>query len=245
MDEIYTNTKYKNSFINYICKRYKNSNKKTICEVIENGRKSAKPPDQIIQDIVRLYEGNERRNVNRIKDRVDMVLPLIAGTAVRAYLDYGCGNGEITRELSARLCIEKPFGMDITGAADGIIFVNETSSLPSGFFDLITAFVSLHHIQDVHGALYEIYRLLKPGGMFIIREHDVRSEIVKKYLDLIHLFNDIRKNNLNNNTLNIQYRSKDEWNQIILSHGFELNKVVKYSKHNPQNLYFALYYKII
>ena len=38
--------------------------------------------------------------------------------------------------------------------------------------DIITAMMSLHHIPNVKKSLEDIYRMLKPGGLFIIREHD-------------------------------------------------------------------------
>lgn len=88
----------------------------------------------------------------------------------KSVLDYGCGIGQIGKIVKER-------GADVTGIdisdkllevagkhiravkADGINlpFENET-------FDYAMAFMALHIIGDVDGAVDEIARVLKPGG---------------------------------------------------------------------------------
>jgi len=49
------------------------------------------------------------------------------------------------------------------GDATDLQFQNDT-------FDVATAFLVLHHIDDTEKALSEINRVLKPGGMFIVND---------------------------------------------------------------------------
>lgn len=50
--------------------------------------------------------------------------------------------------------------------------VNEKGNidLPNDFVDLITCFSTLHHIPNVTYVLNELFRVLKPGGFFLLRE---------------------------------------------------------------------------
>jgi SAM-dependent methyltransferase len=48
--------------------------------------------------------------------------------------------------------------------------IDGTISFEDNSFDLITSFGTLHHIPNVSYVLSELYRVLKPGGVMLIRE---------------------------------------------------------------------------
>lgn len=54
--------------------------------------------------------------------------------------------------------------------------------------DLITAFVTFHHISQLTDTLKELARILRPGGYLILREHDCSNErsLSAKYLNFVH-----------------------------------------------------------
>ena len=54
--------------------------------------------------------------------------------------------------------------------------------------DLVTCFVTLHHVADLEKVLWELVRILRPGGYLILREHDSEKEhcLTAKYLHFIH-----------------------------------------------------------
>jgi ubiquinone/menaquinone biosynthesis C-methylase UbiE len=113
--------------------------------------------------------------------------------------------------------------------------------------------------------LSELVRILRPGGYLLLREHDVKKErtLRVKYLNFIHAFmmiarvgefsdnpeNNVtdweqQKANIINYTNSIQYRTRDEWKQVLENVGFRLKATLDYdiSKYsNPQALYYAIY----
>lgn len=126
--------------------------------------------------------------------------------APKRTLDVGCGEGRLPRDLAAR-------GYDVIGIdgsptliaaareADlaGDYRVADAAELPldDASVDLVTAFLSLHDIDDMAGAVHEIARALVPGGelcvaivhpinsagMFESRTPDAPFVIRETYLD--------------------------------------------------------------
>jgi ubiquinone/menaquinone biosynthesis C-methylase UbiE len=54
--------------------------------------------------------------------------------------------------------------------------------------DLITSFVTFHHISQITKTVTELARILRPGGYLILREHDCKNEhsLSAKYLNFVH-----------------------------------------------------------
>jgi SAM-dependent methyltransferase len=87
-------------------------------------------------------------------------------------LDYGCGRGDLLRTL-------RVFGFrDLTGAdkfIKGDITFGDVKILKRGLdelgpgFDLVMLHHSFEHLPDPQSALAEIYRILAPGGIALIR----------------------------------------------------------------------------
>jgi len=86
-------------------------------------------------------------------------------------LDFG-GRGAIAPALAAR-------GMDVTSAdfshlmaarAGGLPFTlqgPDNFGLPEAAYDLVVAHLALHFLDDLPGALIQLKRALKPGGLFL------------------------------------------------------------------------------
>jgi ubiquinone/menaquinone biosynthesis C-methylase UbiE len=54
--------------------------------------------------------------------------------------------------------------------------------------DLITSFVTFHHVSQLKETLTELARILRPGGYLILREHDCTNKhlLSAKYLNFVH-----------------------------------------------------------
>ncbi len=104
-----------------------------------------------------------REVADRLADRLDDVrrdFPLA--------LDLGCRGGIMAEVLGARGGIETLVQVDLSPAMAVSVAVDE-EFLPfaSGSFDLIIGNLSLHWANDLPGALIQIRRALKPGGLFL------------------------------------------------------------------------------
>jgi ubiquinone/menaquinone biosynthesis C-methylase UbiE len=97
-------------------------------------------------------------------------------------LDIGCGPGYVTQEVARRFPDAKVIGLDIsremlqiaaehTGNSSRIDFWQadgETLPFKDASVDLVVSTGALHHLRDGKQAFEEVYRVLKPGGEFIL-----------------------------------------------------------------------------
>lgn len=123
------------------------------------------------------------------------------------FLDFGCGNGSLLRWLLKRIRSDfrnldiRLSGVDISSgmikeakkgwedqqtiAQFDVLFAGKTP-YESETFDVVVASSVFHHIEPEEraGALKEILRVLKPGGYFLMIEHNpinpVTNYIVKR-----------------------------------------------------------------
>lgn len=140
------------------------------------------------------------RNVNRATKISQLVARYYGDVVPTSILDVGCDDGGITAVVGSifKLPADAIHGCDIIAppaTTDPPTFTYHLSDgltgvLPfgDGTHDVVYAFMSLHHIQTAAETLTEVYRVLKPGGLFIIREHDCINDDYAAVLDVIHGF---------------------------------------------------------
>lgn len=52
--------------------------------------------------------------------------------------------------------------------------------------DIVTCTMVIHHMDDAITTLKDIYRVLKPNGLLIIKEHDCNNKYTKIIIDAVH-----------------------------------------------------------
>ena len=100
-------------------------------------------------------------------------------------LDIGAGTGDF-------LSVAKNDGWQITGVepsdraksiakSKGVSFIEQTSELENGSFDVISMWHVLEHVPDLDKQIKELKRLLKPTGTLIIAVPNFKSFDAKHY----------------------------------------------------------------
>lgn len=116
-------------------------------------------------------------------------------------LDIGCGNCIMTRDLGHTLGIKSAdiYGADIpqefeqkwaeTRPAEiKFIEIHDNKLRFDRKFDLITCMMVLHHVPEnaLEQYMADIYKLLTPGGIFLIKEHDCFNAADYMIADIEH-----------------------------------------------------------
>ena len=60
--------------------------------------------------------------------------------------------------------------------------------IPDASLDLVTCYIGLHHCprEKLADYLRSVHRILRPGGKFVLRDHDAGTEAAKTFCSLVH-----------------------------------------------------------
>lgn len=208
--------------------------------------------DDKVYEFIRQKVSGFSMGEGRSESRGNVMLDFIP--SVSNMLDVGCGDGSITAHIGSELKLDKSniHGCDVyvdkNLSSDITFTLNKDSKLPypSDSFDLVTAMMSLHHIRDVESMIGEIHRVLKPNGTFLIREHDKDVDELVLFLDIVHglyslsLKDEPEDPNFRTNYY-ATYRSKNEWDRIIITARFK--PVKTFVEPSSQRYYYSSYTK--
>jgi ubiquinone/menaquinone biosynthesis C-methylase UbiE len=152
------------------------------------------------------------------------------------YLDVCCGDGKKTILFGKTFFAKNIYGTDIAlwGPYSNkkqfpfdFKLLSEKGELDynDGMFDVITCFLSLHHIKEVEIMLQSIYKKLRKGGIFVVIEHDILNEMDTMIVDIQHMFYgyfyDKNKDSMNH-PYYAKYYNRMEWSYMIQKVGFTL-----------------------
>ena len=187
---------------------------------------------------------------------------------INSYLDIGCGDCKKT-ELTGKLLGLKNSQIYGTDIDNWYLYNNEkrdklkinfkkyekNGKLPfeDNSMSVVSIIMTLHHLNDeeLDTMLKEIYRIIKPNGYFVIREHDAVTDFDYLLCDIEHsLYNDLRENSPDfYETYYGRYFDWLEWNYLIGKFNFKLlHKKMDQSKSfiyniTPTRTYYAVYQK--
>lgn len=90
--------------------------------------------------------------------------------------------------------------------------------------DLVTSYIGLHHSPPelLDEFVRSIHRVLRPGGLFIVRDHDAGKPEMQTFVSLVHtVFNAGLDVPWETNAREVKhFRSADEWSEYIVARGF-------------------------
>lgn len=159
--------------------------------------------EQFPRDAKTCVQAASGRAMSRIRDISEYLTALVLSSEfppVRAYLDVGCAEGSLTGPIGAALGLRKEseiHGCDIFATkpknqADVRFTYTQARSeaLPykTGQFQVVSCVMSLHHFPELKRSMAELHRVLAPGGLLLIREHDSPDEFFALFLDFVHYF---------------------------------------------------------
>jgi len=144
-------------------------------------------PKPDTQEINNLYSSYLPANTTSIEQWRAMMQPVIHNSADSIekifkknrgnVLDVGCGYGFFLQEMHLRGWNVEGIEISETGRryttdTFGIkVYAEpiETSGLAENLYDVVTFFYVLEHVADPKSALLAAYRILKPGGLILVR----------------------------------------------------------------------------
>lgn len=187
------------------------------------------------------------------------------------YLDIGSGDSNKTYLIGTELGLnlkKQVYGIDLSNYVEienfkpnkfnqainyKIITYGEKYTFPDKYFNLTSAFMVLHHVENLDFTLKEINRITKKNGFFLIQEHDAMNIIDKMIIDIEHSMYPLVYSNEYNTDFRKDYYAyyfnKYELDIILARYGFEcVEKDYFYysinNKINNNRSYWAIYKKI-
>ena len=192
-------------------------------------------------------------------------------------VDIGGGNGNVLSGLKLNLggakeqyiCVEttsdwvESYEFDKTSCTY-VFWDNNSIDVPNESCDLVLCMVSLHHMSDeiISNTLCEIYRILKPTGLLMIKEHDTNNTDANALIHWEHHLYHILDCAYNKEHIQVDsylqqtihnFKSKESWKEIIeyrefvfyqRTNRFLEETYIENDIKNPSNLYWDIYTKL-
>lgn len=112
---------------------------------------------------------------------------------------------------------------------------------------LVSAYIGLHHMESekLHPFLVSIYEMLRPGGYFIVRDHDVTTQEMDNFIALAHtVFGAVLGDSWNMNAKELRHFAPvSSWVQRIESVGFAWTKETVFQEGDPTDNALILFKK--
>ena len=228
----------------------KESVRRNVGEIVSRVGKNDLATYKLVKDYANTLPVKTYGTEKRADERAKQVLSLLAAAGVTLpktakVLDVGCGDGTIVKGICTELGVGPKgcYGTDVMTCipTHGVTYsqvVGDSYPYPANSFDLVTAFVSIHHIYNTDN-IESLRKVLKPGGVLFIREHDCRTEAERMYLDAVHGINETLVEGKTPEefvkSYYAKFMSEDELRKMFA--GYTVLKIDRYPEPNPQRLY--------
>lgn len=113
--------------------------------------------------------------------------------------------------------------------------------------DMVTCYIGLHHcpLDKLDAFVRSIVRVLRPGGLLVLREHDVRDKAMHTFVSLIHaVFNAGLGERWETNTQELRhFRSVAQWVDYLAAHGLHDQGLRLVQANDPSDNVLLLFCK--
>ena len=113
------------------------------------------------------------------------------------------------------------------------------ASIGDASVECVTCYIGLHHspLDKLDDFVASICRVLKPGGTFILRDHDVTSPAMHTFVSLVHtVFNAGLYVDWEINQRELRYfRSIEQWVSYLDGHGLQATGKRELQAHDPSD----------
>ena len=262
-----------------LCRKLNTRNYFKVVDKLRN--RKYKDDRDVFNFIKSLRENNKGRNFyykggmecigpNIVAENLESVMKGIKLPKKITYLDYGFGDGSKTIAVKNKLEIplDDVYGLEMEEVFDGqentrerlkfkyeLIRKGKNFEFKDNMFNLVTAFVSLHHVTELDFTLRQLNRIIKKDGYLAIEEHDCIDIVDKMLADLEHTW--WRMNNAVTGKRKIDFENLDknnyyswfEWDIIMKEYGFQKITYVIHETGQkeiimPTRLYYFIYQKV-
>lgn len=154
--------------------------------------------------------------------------------AVRTYVindSFGGAVGAVERGSRAHERLKVDFGKAWSS------FRTARAAIGKAGADVVSVYAGLHHLtaKNLGHMLKNLGHLVKPGGLLLLREHDVSTKRVHMMAEVAHItFNALMDESEALERSEIRhFRTIPEWNRILKRHGFRNTGVSRVDPNDP------------
>jgi ubiquinone/menaquinone biosynthesis C-methylase UbiE len=176
---------------------------------------------------------------------------------VNYYIDLGCGDGHALNVLAEALHAQHGICCDVEDVRTikdntfMLIQPNKTLQFKDASVDVVSIFHTLHHMEDAVFRLKDVARILKIGGLILMKDHDVTNHIDAENVSFEHYVYSLGEGKAKFKSQDEQnygkiepmyYYSEKQVSEYIDSLGFQKIFVEKYG--NLTKVYNTIYKKV-
>jgi len=132
------------------------------------------------------FVGYTPKSYEQFEDRHRKILKIFSKYKFNRILDVGCGDGNFTALISKVCKAKEVYGVDISekgvemAKKNGIKALRvdiDEENLPfkDNYFDAVLSLEVIEHLYDPDHLLDEVYRVLKPNGIFVLTTPNLAS----------------------------------------------------------------------
>lgn len=251
------NSYLRKSFVNFIYKRL-NISRNLFYKIYLNSSNDFEIYEKLMKYKRLKFKSKEEAFKFRAKKRIkdfEIILNKINRHSFSRYIDLGSDDCVITNAIANYLQIDKDncFATDIVDKCkeEEVTFIKLIPFKHSKLFvednletfDLITAFQSMHHTEDINFRLKELTSLCENDAIFIIREHDAMDNTLKMFIDIEHLIYEVIIDEIDIDTFinsyYAKYFNKEELTSLMLN--FNFKKIYESELFGETKYYYSAY----